>query len=250
MKLPRSLKRVHEFPDAAPPAATLMMQAAAARLFRVAPALRRKAVNAGQVAEYFDWQERVFAGCSRVFGRREQLWKRIVEERLDPSRPLVALELGVAWGYATAWWMKRLTGREVTWHGFDRFTGLPRAWREHDAGTFDAGGTPPAIGDPRIQWHVGDVESTLAYVDLTAARDAQWLILFDLDIYEPTAFAWRVIAPYVRPGDVIYLDEAFDLDERRVLEELILPAIDCEPVGTTAMALALAVTRAPASVTR
>ena len=61
-------------------------------------------------------------------------------------------------------------------------------------------------------------------VDLVAARDAQWLVLFDLDIYEPTAFAWEVISAHLRAGDVMYLDEAFDGDERRVLDEMRMRA--------------------------
>ncbi len=82
----------------------------------------------------------------------------------------------------------------------------------------------------------------LGAVDLVAARDAQWLVLFDLDIYEPTAFAWEVISAHQRAGDVIYLDEAFDGDKRRVLNEMIVPSIGCEPVGTRALALSLVVT--------
>lgn len=230
------------FPDAAPSATTLKMQAAAARLFQASSTLRGKAINAGQIADYLEWQQRLWNGRPSVLGRREDLWGRMAE-RLDPARPLVALEFGVAWGYATHWWVQRLAGRELAWHGFDRFTGLPRSWREHEAGAFDAGGEPPAIEDSRIEWHVGDVEDTITAIDLAAVRDAQWLILFDLDIYEPTAIAWHAIAPHLQPGDLIYLDEAIDSDERRVLDEMILPSIGCEPIATTSMSLGLAVTR-------
>jgi hypothetical protein len=94
-----------------------------------------------------------------------------------------------------------------------------------------------------VEWHIGDVEDTIASVDLPAARDAQWLILFDLDLYEPTAVAWEALAPHLRPGDLIYLDEAIDSDERRVLDDMILPSIGCEPIATTPMSLGLAVTR-------
>jgi hypothetical protein len=199
-------------------------------------------MNAGEIADFVDWQLRVFGYCPTFVGRREKLWERLAQ-RLDPNLPLIGLEFGVAHGYATNWWLSRLGGRDVVWHGFDRFTGLPRAWREHRQGAFDAGGKPPAIDDERVRWHVGDVEDTLAAVDLAAARDAQWLVLFDLDIYEPTAFAWEVISAHLRPGDVIYLDEAGVEDERRVLDEMILPSIGCEPVGATPLGLGLVVTR-------
>jgi hypothetical protein len=214
----------------------------ASRLFRASSRLRTKTMNAGEIADFVDWQLRVFGDCPTFVGRREKLWERL-EQRLDPNRPLLALEFGVAYGYATNWWLSRLGGRDVVWHGFDRFTGLPRAWREHRQGAFDAGGKPPAIDDERVRWHVGDVEDTLTAVDLAAARDAQWLVLFDLDIYEPTAFAWEAISAYLRPGDVIYLDEAVMQDERRVIDEMILPSIGCEPVGATPLGLGLVVTR-------
>ncbi len=230
------------FPDATQSNFWIKLQPSVARLFGASSTLRTKTVNAGQMADFVDWQQRVFGGRPTVFGRREKLWERLAQ-RLDPNRPLVVLEFGVAWGYATNWWLCRLGRRDVAWHGFDRFTGLPRAWREYEQGTFDAGGKPPAIDDERVHWHVGDVQDTLGTVDLAAARDAQWLVLFDLDIYEPTAFAWEVINAHLRPGDVIYLDEAIDRDERRVLDEMILPSIGCERVGATPYALGLVVTR-------
>jgi hypothetical protein len=229
------------FRDGAPSSATLAAQAIAARAFRASAMLRTKAVNAGQVADFVAWQEQVWGMQPPLFRRRERLWTELAS-RTDPSRPLLVLEFGVAWGYATDWWLRRLGGRDVTWHGFDRFTGLPRSWREHAAGAFDAGGTPPAIADPRVHWHVGDVQDTLPAADVSGRADHQRLILFDLDIYEPTAFAWDVLAPDLQPGDLMYFDAAMDADERRVLDEKVLPAISCAPVGSTSLALGLQVT--------
>jgi hypothetical protein len=98
------------------------------------------------------------------------------------------------------WWLCRLDGRDVVWLGFDRFTGLPRAWREHGQGALDAGGKPPAIEDKRVHWHIGDVQYTLDVVTSIVARHTQWLLLFDRDIYEPTAFAWELLSPHLRPA--------------------------------------------------
>lgn len=218
----------------------MRLQPTAARLFAASNSFRTKSINAGKLADYVDWQQRTFGFSPRVFGRRERLWECIAR-RLNPNRPLVVLEFGVAWGYATNWWLSHLGQRELAWHGFDRFTGLPRAWLEFDKGAFDAGGNPPTISDERVRWHVGDVEDTIGEVDLAALRDAQWLVLFDLDIYEPTAFVWDAISCYLRPGDLIYLDEAIHTDERRVLSEMIVPAFECRPVGVTPYALGLVV---------
>ncbi|MGD1237795.1 hypothetical protein [Mycobacterium seoulense] len=230
------------FRDAQPSNIWVKLQPTAARLFGASSTLRTKTINAGQIADFVEWQRRAFGYQPTVFGRREKLWERLAQ-RLDPNRPLVTLEFGVAWGYATNWWLRRLDQRRgVVWHGFDRFTGLPRAWRDYDQGAFDADGRPPAIDDDRVRWHVGEIQDTLGGVDLAAAREAQWLVLFDLDIYEPTAFAWKVIGPHLLPGDLMYFDEAMDLDERRVLNEMVLPSVGCEPIGTTAIGLGLSIT--------
>lgn len=230
------------FPAAGLSGPWVKLHAPAARLFRASSMLRNKTANVGDIADFIDWQHRVYASPPAFFGRREKLWERLAK-RLDPNRPLVALEFGVAWGYATNWWLCRLGGRDVVWHGFDRFTGNPRAARALRRGAWDAGGEPPAIEDERVRWHVGDVEDTFGEIDLAAVRDSQWLILFDLGFYEPTAFVWEVISAHLRPGDLMYLDEAAESEERRVLDEMILPSNICEPIGATPLALGLAVTR-------
>lgn len=233
------------FQNASSPRSVTFLQGAFAQAFRRSGALRTKAVNAGHIAEYVDWQRRTFPTRPRFCSERERLWS-VMAERIEPGRPLVVFEFGVAWGYATDWWLRHLDERHVhdlEWHGFDRFTGLPRAWRDHTAGTYDAGGHPPAIDDPRVHWHQGDVEDTLAGVDLATARRAPWLILFDLDLFEPTSFAWSTLQPFIRPDDLLYFDEAMDADERRVVDDLVLPAVATEVIGTTPLALALRVER-------
>ena len=94
---------------------------------------------------------------------------------------------------------------------------------------------------------MGDVEDTLSDVDLGAAADAQWLVLFDLDLYEPTAEAWRVLSPMLKRGDLLYFDEAIDADERRVLNEMVLPSGRYSPIGATSLALGLKVTEPPSA---
>lgn len=219
----------------------LRIHMAAAWLFRRFPSFATRARNAGDIADYMIWQDRNLTGTPKLLPTREDLWSRM-QSRLDPNRRLFVLEFGVAWGYATEMWVKALGSRNFEWHGFDRFTGLPRGWRDLPEGAFDAAGRPPAIDDSRITWHVGDVEETLDEVNLHDSRDAQWLVLFDLDIYEPTAEAWRVVGPLLQAGDLMYFDEAMDSDERRVLDEMVLPEVSVSPIGTTTLGLALEVT--------
>ncbi len=46
-----------------------------------------------------------------------------------------------------------------------------------------------------------------------------------------------------RRSDPLYFDEAFDADERRLRDELVLPAGDYSFIGATPIALALRVER-------
>jgi hypothetical protein len=198
--------------------------------------------NLGQSANYVQWLIDTFKEKPNLILTREEVWAKLIAG-VARDRPVVVWEFGVAWGYSTDWWLKRLPSKDLKWHGFDRFTGLPRAWRTYKAGDLDAGGEPPAINDPRVTWHVGDVEDTLPRVEVVRDPGAQWVILFDLDIYEPTSFAWNHLRRYLRPGDLIYFDEAFDDDERRVLNEGIVrnPEVKVSLYAASPLALALRV---------
>lgn len=160
--------------------------------------------NAGDAADFVDWQLDKF-GTSHIHSSREDLWKALMR-RLDPSEPLTVLEFGVAWGYSTQWWLAHLD-------------------------------------DPDAVWQVGDVEDTLAEIPPDDLERTRRLVLFDLDIYEPTVVAWNHVAPWLQAGDLLYFDEAMDDDERKVLDELVLPTGAVEYIGATASGLAPRVTR-------
>lgn len=228
-------------PAGAPSVATLRAQAVFARLSASSSTLRKKMKNAGDIADFVEWQLDRF-GAVRITSRREDLWDSLVR-RLPSGEPVTVLEFGVAWGYTTTWWLDRVGNPSLIWHGFDRFTGLPRAWRGLPEGEFDAAGRPPQISDTRLRWHIGDVEQTLMELPDADLAGPRRIVLFDLDIYEPTAAAWRHVAPWLRAGDLLYFDEAMDDDERRVLDELVLPTGAVEYLGATASALTLLVTR-------
>jgi hypothetical protein len=203
--------------------------------------LRSKICAAAEVAEFFDWQRQTFKQL-RPYRTREALWKDLGLQILKSDRQWHVIELGVASGYATRWWLRRFTGPPIaSWHGFDRFTGLPRAWRDRPAGSFSEGGRPPAVDDPRVCWHVGDVEDTLPRLDRSSIEVGSRLVLFDLDIYEPTLMAWKWLMPSIRSGDFLYFDEAFDPEERRVIEEAVLPSGDFTYAGGTGHQLLLQV---------
>lgn len=216
---------------------TRILQFAAAWLFRMFPAFSVKTQNAAEVANYINWLKQNF-GVIKLYPSRQKLWSETRKVVSDPN--LLVLEFGVAWGYTTGWWLKRLSEKGVSWIGFDLFSGLPKAWRDLDAGHFDAGGLPPnEIVDTRVAWKVGDVSETVLELDLDDLENRKTLILFDLDLFEPTKNVWEHLRHSLKPGDVIYFDEAFDLDERKVLDEFVLREFEVEVIGSTAMALCL-----------
>lgn len=210
----------------------------AVRLFRLSPRLRYKMANIGDVADYVSWVTANF-GAFEPSATREDLWE-LMRSRLGSGRVRGA-EFGVAWGYGSGWWLDHVDDPAFRWDGFDRFTGLPRAWRKLDAGHFDADGTPPPIDDSRVTWHVGDVEDHIDDLEINRTQTDQLVILFDLDIFEPSLVAWEYLRPHLRSGDILYFDEAYDSDERRLLDEHVLVAGDFELIGATPMALALVV---------
>jgi hypothetical protein len=145
-------------------------------------------------------------------------------------------EFGVAHGYLTNKWLEAPSGYIRSWNGFDRFSGLPTNWRDLDEGHFDNEGVPPEIKDKRLCWHVGNVEETLRSVNLT---NNPKILFFDLDLYDPTLFVWNKFKDSLISQDIIYFDEAFDGDERKILIEEVLPKLKVKILGHTPYALAL-----------
>ena len=209
-------------------------------LLRPAP-LRSKHKDLGDVADLISWRKTVFTDSSRPLWDRESVWKAMIQEIREKS--LKAYEFGVASGYATKWWTRNLDLNNVTfeWHGFDRFSGLPRAWRGLEPGHFDIGGGPPDISHPSVHWHVGDVEKTLGKDLLKREISDQFLFFFDLDLFEPSLACWQKISDIVHVGDLIYFDEIFDKDERHLVEFHVLPFFDLKPIASSPFSIAFKV---------
>jgi hypothetical protein len=212
-----------------------------ARALLHSPVIRRQLSALTDIASYLDWQSSHF-GDAHTLSSKAALW-RVMSGRMQArGEPWHVLEFGVAFGHATKWWLAHHDESVIaTWDGFDRFTGLPRAWRGDAAGTFDAHGKPPSIDDHRVAWHVGDLQQTIGDMDGGRIASGGRLAYFDLDLYEPSRAAWDWLLPHLRPGDLLYFDEAHDSDERRLLDESVLPVGDYARVGATLVNLALEV---------
>jgi hypothetical protein len=195
----------------------------------------------GNVASFASWQAaRGFDG-SKHYSSRAALW-RAASSALRTGKVTV-LEFGVASGDATRLWLSMVSNPELQWHGFDTFSGLPDPWvrgglRFADEGTFDTGGAPPDIPDSRVTWHVGRIEETLPSVKIDF--ESQLCVLFDLDLYGPSAFALHRLEGDLKRGDLLYFDEAYDpWHERRLIDEFLDRGHHVQAIGSTGIALLL-----------
>lgn len=170
------------------------------------------------------------------FHSREKLWAKIIHDHFDS--PWVGIEFGVASGDSTLA-IARLQNFKhcVEWNGFDTFYGLPEPWGDLPKGAFSTNGQPPKIKGDKFRWHIGDVAQTITDLDSELFRERKIFIIFDLDLYEPSRIAWNKVATFLKPGDVIYFDEAYEADEGRLIREIQEQReIELIPIGFTIMA--------------
>jgi hypothetical protein len=189
-------------------------------------------------SDFLDYRDFVYSTFStdKLFVTRENLFEAIF--RRCSGTEVKVFEYGVAYGYLVQHCLKHHGHQIEEWNGFDTFTGLPSGWRDLPQGYFSNCGVPPKIDDRRVNWYVGLVENTLTSYVVSKPSQAT-LHIFDLDLYAPSLFVWNTIKDQLKPGDILYFDEAFDLQERKLLIEHVLPFAEFELIGTTILALAL-----------
>ena len=154
-----------------------------------------------------------------VASDRYAIFDRILEA-VGGSR-LVYLEFGVGAGNSMRYWAFAHTNPTSELHGFDSFEGLPADWiPARPAGHFSTGGTPPQIDDPRIRFHVGWFEETLA--TFTVPQHEKLVVALDADLYSSTVTVLRYLRDKVSPGTVLYFDEFnHRADELRAFDEFL-----------------------------
>lgn len=124
----------------------------------------------------------------------------------------------------------------------DLFTGLPTQWRTHSVGHFSNNGQPPIINDGRVTFHTGYVEEKIHNLSQNELEACSLVVLFDLDLYQPTLDAYSYLRRCMKAGDILYFDEAFDIDECAVIKNQVLEDFNVKLLGSTSMALALSIT--------
>ena len=186
-----------------------------------------------EVVEYQVWLKKNF-GRIHVFKSKKELLDLIIGH-CQKNGPTIYYEFGVAFG-ETAKYITNNAGQDFEYHGFDTFEGLPKAWRRLPKGAITNHGRIPEITGPNISFHKGLIQDTIGEVDFDST--AKKCILFDFDLYEPTLLTFKHIENNFRPGDTLYFDEAFDSDERVIIENYFLGKFEYEVLGASVFGLA------------
>jgi len=200
------------------------------------------------VIEYRYWLSSSFS-TTRILANKTKMLKFILDEMNNRSNKKRVIEFGVAFGETSRYLVENLKS-SFEYHGFDTFTGLPKKWRALPKGAISAGGLIPNISAKNVTFHKGLVEQTLNSSTLrkifglrTNNKNFTNLIIFDFDLYGPTLHALERIKPFLNNGDIIYFDEAFDRDERLIIENYVLDLIDVRILKASIFGLAFEVTQ-------
>jgi hypothetical protein len=178
---------------------------------------------------------------AKLFHTREKLWKSF-GQYLNESR-WIGFEFGVASGAATKTFLKMPYIKTcLQWNGFDTFFGLPTEWGDLPKGAFSTNGKPPRIANSLVCWHIGYIEQTKDKIRDLSHLDKNFIVIFDFDLYSATKAAWDVIEVYLKPGDIIYFDEAYESDEAQIINEInASKRISLNVLGYTTMGIAFQV---------
>lgn len=157
---------------------------------------------------------------AQFFHSREKLWKSFSTQL--QNQKWVGFEFGVASGDATKTFLKLpFASSCLQWHGFDTFYGLPSAWGDLPSGAFSTDGKVPNITSNKLNWHVGLIEETCKDIHTMENLGERFIVIFDFDLYAPTKSAWDEISCHLKSGDILYFDEAYESDEKQIIDEII-----------------------------
>jgi len=191
-----------------------------------------------EVIEFRVWLKNKF-GRVKHFKNKEQLLSALIQnsnlEYLQSGRGVFYVEFGVAFA-ETSRFIISATKAPIVYHGFDTFEGLPKAWRRLPAGAISNNGLIPNIAGENIFFHKGLIQETITQVDFNSSLKK--IFIFDFDLYEPTLFAFKHVFSEINQGDIVYFDEAFDSDERVIIENYFIDKFEFEIIGASPFGLA------------
>jgi hypothetical protein len=186
-----------------------------------------------EVIEFRVWLKKRL-GPIKIYRHKGLLLDEILR-RNNSAESVVYFEFGVAFGEMAKYLIPRTT-TALVYHGFDTFEGLPKAWRSLPIGAISNNGNIPEILGWNIYFHKGLIQETISQVDFNS--QSMKFFIFDFDLYEPTLFALKHVIPNMKIGDIVYFDEAFDSEERVIVENYFLDEFEFEVIGASAFGLA------------
>lgn len=203
--------------------------------------LRNKRARVTQLSAEFAFEMKNKYPEARFFYTREGLWKSFSTHLNEVG--WIGFEFGVASGDSTKKILRMPFSKTCeSWNGFDTFTGLPEAWGDLPIGAFSTGGITPSLKDSRVKWHKGLIEETYGKISEVVNPQARLLVIFDFDIYSATKVAWDEISKFLKSGDVIYFDEAYEFDESQIILEIFTSSkFEFSILGYTSMGVAFTI---------
>ncbi len=137
---------------------------------------------------------------ARIFGQPVQVLLDALQS--VPAQGLF-MEFGVFHGRSINI-IARKTKRIV--HGFDSFQGLPEDWKQGESrGSYSTEGVIPAVPS-NVELHHGWFDKTLPEF-LQETEEPAAFVHIDCDIYSSTVTVLDALAPRIRPGTIIVLDD-------------------------------------------
>lgn len=144
----------------------------------------------------------------RNYDKREKLYQYVLETNDLKNEPIDYVEFGVCGGYSFKWWTESCLHPESRFYGLDTFEGLPEKWGiMFKAGDMNA--EIPETDDVRAQFLKGLFQDTLPEFlrDGNLRNEKRKVVMLDADLFSSTLFALTSMAPYLKPGDIIFFDE-------------------------------------------
>lgn len=195
-------------------------------LFDIGARLPRSVLKRGlEIASSFEmgrWIKDSGFECRNFYPDAPDLFAAIAEQA--GTKQVLYLEFGVYAGGSMRMWSKLLKNSASLLHGFDSFIGLPEhfdaAYVAYEKGTFNTGGNPPQIDDPRVTFFKGWFDEVLPSYSLPAHEIL--IVNVDADLYSSTMVILSKLQSAFRAGDYLYFDEFNSpLDEARAFRSFL-----------------------------
>jgi len=148
-----------------------------------------------------------FYSSKRVYIKRYQLYKYIVDKLNLGNEPINYLEFGVCTGDSYKWWLANNDNEDSLFYGFDTFEGLPESWGAFAKG--DMATNIPVVNDNRAEFIPGLFQEALpAFLNMHNLKDEKRKVVhMDADLFSSTLYVLTSLAPYLRKGDILMFDE-------------------------------------------